>query len=91
MADRSGQRKPRVPQEKRRIPSLGYYFIVTDTKETEQNYLLGLRESIPEALRGKLVIKVSKAKPLIWQKKHMHLPPCYHSTANPGLCLIVIR
>lgn len=47
---------------KRRIPELGYYFIVTDTKETEQNYMFGLRDSIPPDLQGKLVIKVIKTK-----------------------------
>lgn len=41
---------------------MGYYLIVTDTEETEYNYLTGLRDSIPEGLRGKLVIKVFKAK-----------------------------
>ena len=33
---------------KRRVPELGYYFIVTDTEETEQNYMYGLRDSIPK-------------------------------------------
>ena len=36
--------------------------IVTDTKETEQNYMIGLRDSIPKELQGKLVIKVCKVK-----------------------------
>lgn len=62
MADRSGNRKKREQLFKRRIPSLGYYFIVTDTEETEQNYILGLRDSIPTELRDNLVIKVCKAK-----------------------------
>lgn len=39
MPDRSGKRKTREQFSKRRIPELGYYFIVTDTKETEQNYM----------------------------------------------------
>lgn len=59
---RNGQRKTREQLSKRRVPKLGYYLIVTDTKETEQNYMFGLRDSIPEHLRGKLVIKVSKTK-----------------------------
>jgi len=46
MPDRSGKRKTREQLSKRRVPELGYYFIVTDTKETEQNYMLGLRDSI---------------------------------------------
>lgn len=62
MAERNGKRKTREQLSKRRIPELGYYFIVTDTKETEQNYMLGLRDSIPKELQGKLVIKVCKAK-----------------------------
>lgn len=62
MPDRSGKRKTREQLSKRRVPELGYYFIVTDTKETEQNYMLGLRDSIPKELQGKLVIKVCKAK-----------------------------
>ena len=44
MPDRSGQRKTREQLSKRRVPELGYYFIVTDTKETEQNYMIGLRD-----------------------------------------------
>ena len=62
MAERNGRRKTREQLSKRRVPELGYYFIVTDTKETEQNYMLGLRDSIPKNLQGKLVIKVCKAK-----------------------------
>ena len=42
--ERNGKRKTRDQMTKRRVPKLGYYFIVTDTKETEQNYMLGLRE-----------------------------------------------
>lgn len=62
MADRIGKRKTREQLSKRRVPELGYYFIVTDTKETEHNYMFGLRDSIPKELQGKLVIKVCKAK-----------------------------
>lgn len=58
--ERNGKRKTRDQMAKRRVPELGYYFIVTDTKETEQNYMLGLRDSIPKELQGKLVIKVVK-------------------------------
>lgn len=62
MSDRCGKRKTREQLSKRRVPKLGYYFIVTDTEETEQNYLLGLRDSIPKELQGMLVIKVCKAR-----------------------------
>lgn len=58
--ERNGKRKTREQMARRRTPELGYYFIVTDTKETEQNYMLGLRDSIPKELQGKLVIKVVK-------------------------------
>lgn len=60
--ERNGTRKTRDQLSKQRIPELGYYFIVTDTKETEQNYMLGLRDSIPKHLQGKLVIKVIKKR-----------------------------
>lgn len=60
-ADRSGKRKSRE-QFSKRVPRLGYYFIATDTKETEQNYMYGLRDSIPQSMRENLVIKVVKAK-----------------------------
>ncbi len=46
MAERNGRRKAREQLSKRRVPELGYYFIVTYTKETEQNYMLGLRDSM---------------------------------------------
>ncbi len=57
---RNGQRKSREQLSKHRIPELGYYFIVTDTKKTEQLYLNGLRDSIPKELQYRLVIKVVK-------------------------------
>lgn len=60
-ADRTGKRKPREAF-RTRVPDLGYYFIVTDTEETEANYMYGLRDSLPKELQGRIVIKVSKAK-----------------------------
>lgn len=62
MATRDGRRKPRSSKLPTRIPTLGYYCIVTDTKETEKNYLDGLKESLPDSLRDKLVIKVFSAQ-----------------------------
>ncbi len=59
---RSGQRKARSIGSKSNAPDLGYYLIVTDTKETEQNYMFGLRDSIPNELKRRLIIKVSKTK-----------------------------
>lgn len=60
--DRRGNRKSRDSYIKTREPKLGYYYIVTDTDQTEKNYLEGLRDSIPEELSGKIVIKVMKSK-----------------------------
>ncbi len=57
-----GKRKPRDHAIQHRVPELGYYIIVTDTKNTEFNYINGLRDSIPEQLRGRLVIKVIKTE-----------------------------
>lgn len=60
-SDRTGKRKPREAF-RTRVPELGYYFVVTDAKETEENYIHGLRNSLPKELQGRIVIKVSKAK-----------------------------
>ncbi|MEG0270861.1 MAG: RloB family protein [Clostridia bacterium] len=60
MQNRCGGRKTREQVTNRRVPQLGYYLIITDTNKTEENYLLGLRDSIPHHLQGKLVIKVRK-------------------------------
>ena len=62
MVVRNGMRKTRQQMSKRRIPELGYYFIVTDAKETEKNYLIGLRNSIPREMQGKIAIKIRKTK-----------------------------
>lgn len=59
---RNGMRKKRETKIRTRVPDLGYYFIVTDTKKTEENYMKGLRDSIPAAFQSKIVIKVSKAE-----------------------------
>lgn len=60
-SDRNGQRKCR-DSRKRRKPDLGYYFVVTDTKATEKNYLMGLHRSLPKDTRKRIVIKVSNSK-----------------------------
>ena len=59
---RNGRRKPREQASKPRIPTHGYYFIVTDTNETEQNYMYGIKDSIPKELQDRLVIRVKKTK-----------------------------
>ncbi len=65
--DRTGNRKPRNSRLGQRVPEMGYYLIVTDTKETERCYFTGLRDSLPSNLRQKLIIKVveTTAKDLI--------------------------
>lgn len=42
MPERNGQRKTRNQLPKRK-PELGYYYIVTDTEETEKNFYLVYR------------------------------------------------
>jgi hypothetical protein len=59
--ERRGARRDRSRREGQRVPDLGYYLIITDTKETEKNYFDGIRDLIPEHLKSRLVIKVEKA------------------------------
>lgn len=56
--DRKGDRKTRDQIQKRRSLELGYYLVVTDTKKTEKFYFDGLRDSLPEDMKSKIVIKV---------------------------------
>ena len=60
--DRTGNRIARAKRKPFKIPELGYYLIVTDTKATERCYFEGLCNSVPENIRGRLVIKVIEAK-----------------------------
>jgi len=60
--ERKGARKDRSKKQSTRKPELGYYLIVTDTEETEKNYFEGLRDSIPQHLSGRLVIKVHEVR-----------------------------
>ena len=59
---RAGKRKDRNKRFQVRTPILGYYLIVTDTEETEKNYFEGLKRSIPEEIRNRIVIRMEKAK-----------------------------
>ena len=70
---RAGKRKDRNQRVGTRIPELGYYLIVTDTEETEKNYFEGLRDSIPEELKDRLVIKVERVKTVELVKRAMEL------------------
>ena len=45
-----------------RKPDLGYYYIVTDAVETEPNYFSGVKENLPDNIKGRLVIKVKTSK-----------------------------
>lgn len=60
--ERRGERKDRNKKLSTRVPTLGYYLIITDTQETEKNYFEGLRKTIPENLKNRLVIKVERAR-----------------------------
>ena len=48
-ADRNGNRRLRSSVQGRHY-SLGYYCIFTDTTETEENYLIGLKNALPKEL-----------------------------------------
>ena len=45
-----------------RKPDLGYYYIITDAVETEPNYFNGIKENLPNKVKGRLVIKVKTSK-----------------------------
>lgn len=70
---RAGKRRDRNRRVGARVPELGYYLIVTDTKETEKNYFEGLRDSIPVELKDRLVIKVEKAKTVELVRKALEM------------------
>ncbi|MBQ6321854.1 MAG: RloB domain-containing protein [Lachnospiraceae bacterium] len=59
---RAGKRRNRNDRYESRNPVLGYYLIVTDTEETEKNYFEGLKNSVPQDIRDRIVIRVEKAK-----------------------------
>ena len=76
---RNGQRTRRENNQNR-TPVLGYYIILTDGTETEQQYFDGLRNSLPDEVKGKLVLKVFNrdTKKLIAScKEIMSLNPNY--------------
>ncbi len=80
MANRNGQRKTREQNRSFRKPELGYYLIITDTKETEKNYFDGIKNKIPSELQDRLVLKTIKTetKNLIDEaQKQISLHPQY--------------
>lgn len=61
-SDRTGNRKTREQREKKRIPEMGYYLVITDTEATERCFFNGLHDSLPDSVKQKLVIKVVETK-----------------------------
>ena len=57
---RNGRRELRERRFNRRQPDLGYYIVVTDTAGTERVYFNGLRDSIEEKYKDRLIIKVKE-------------------------------
>lgn len=68
-----------------RIPELGYYFIVTDTKETEHNYIAGLRDSFPASLQGRLVVKVCKTRTVDLVDKALEMSSLHPQYGEPWI------
>lgn len=62
MNSRNGIRKTRLQRQPYLIPKLGHYYVLTDTKETENNYLNGFKESLPIEAQKKIIIEVLKTK-----------------------------
>lgn len=60
--NRDGSSRKSRDSLRRREPDLGYYLIVTDAEHTEENYVLGLRNSLPEELHGRIVIKTEQSR-----------------------------
>lgn len=60
--DRTGNRKTREQRMVRRVPEMGYYIVITDTRATERCFFMGLHKSLPADMQKKLVIKVIETK-----------------------------
>ena len=61
-SDRTGNRKTREQRGRFKKTELGYYLIVTDTQGTERCFFYGLQESLPDDIKGKMVIRVVETK-----------------------------
>lgn len=51
-------RRPRNEIGKRRKNLLANYLVITDTQQTETNYIRGLKESLPEQIRDRIQIRI---------------------------------
>lgn len=71
--DRTGNRKTREQRLPRKIPELGYYLVVTDTKATEKCFFTGLHRALPDDVKNKLVIKVVETKTRTMVEKCLEL------------------
>lgn len=60
--DRTGNRIPREHRAPIKLPELGYYLVIADTRATERCYFQGLHKQLPKEIRNKLVIKVVETK-----------------------------
>ena len=52
------RRRTRNEVSKQRKSLLANYLIITDTEQTETNYIRGLKESLPEQVRNRIQIKI---------------------------------
>lgn len=60
-----GSRLNKKREDRKKIPlKTGAYLIVTDAEKTEKNYFEGIRNTIPEALKNDLQIKIFSNKSL---------------------------
>lgn len=67
---RAGKRKDRNQRVGIRVPELGYYLIVTDTKETEKNYFEGLRINLSR-FQGRNILRRIKIFTASWYSMGM--------------------
>lgn len=81
--ERNGKRKTRN-EFRKRVPDLGYYYIVTDTQETDKNYLEVLKRCLPEHLNDRLVIKVTRQRQITSSPNALQIFPWLHNTGSRG-------
>lgn len=82
---RSGERKLRSERTNRKKPELGYYLIVTDTEGTERVYFNGLRDSIQNKIKEKLVLKVIETQNINMLKSVEKIRSEYPQYVEPWL------